>query len=145
MQALAFGSDRQFALWERPVPEPDAGEALLRVHYSGICGTDLHAQSLGHYSADVVIGHEFAGEVAAVGPGVSGWQIGDRVAVHPRGNACGECAECRAGWGEPVRRLGYACAARQRARRRDGGVCGVALDDAATAARRSVYARGRMG
>ncbi len=98
MQALAFGSDRQFALRERPVPEPDAGEALLRVHYSGICGTDLHAQSLGHYSADVVIGHEFAGEVAAVGPGVSGWQIGDRVAVHPRGNACGECAECRAGW-----------------------------------------------
>ena len=98
MQALAFGSDRRFALRERPTPEPDAGEALLRVHYSGICGTDLHAQSLGHYSADVVIGHEFAGEVAAVGPGVPGWQIGDRVAVHPRGNACGECAECRAGW-----------------------------------------------
>ena len=56
MQALAFGSDRQFVLRERPTPEPDAGDALLRVHYSGICGTDLHAQSLGHYSADVVIG-----------------------------------------------------------------------------------------
>ncbi|CAI8037650.1 Sorbitol dehydrogenase [Geodia barretti] len=45
----------------------------------------------------VVIGHEFAGEVVSVGPGVEGWRAGDRAAVHPKGNVCGVCPECRDG------------------------------------------------
>ena len=97
MRALVFNEDGGYAVVERPMPEPDAGEVLFRTHYSGICGTDLHAVELGRYTDDVVIGHEFAGEVASVGPGVAGWQAGDRAAVHPKGNVCGACPECRDG------------------------------------------------
>ena len=97
MRALVLNGDK-FAVEERPMPEPDVGEVLFRTHYSGICGTDLHAPQLGTYGHDVVIGHEFAGEVAAVGPSVEGWQLGDRAAIHPKGDPCGVCPECREGW-----------------------------------------------
>ena len=97
MRALVLNGDK-FAVEERPMPEPDVGEVLFRTHYSGICGTDLHAPDLNFYTPGVVIGHEFAGEVAAVGPGVEEWQAGDRATVHPRGNFCGTCYECRHGW-----------------------------------------------
>ena len=97
MRALVL-RDNQYVIDERPMPEPDAGEVLFRTHYSGVCGTDLHAPQLGTYGHDVVIGHEFAGEVVAVGPGVQNWQIGDRAAIHPKGDSCGTCLECRDGW-----------------------------------------------
>ena len=97
MRALVL-RDNQYVIDERPMPEPDAGEVLFRTHYSGVCGTDLHAPQLGTYGHDVVIGHEFAGEVVAVGPGVQNWQIGDRAAIHPKGDSCGTCSECRDGW-----------------------------------------------
>ena len=98
MRALVLTDGNRYTIEERPMPEPDAGEVLFRTHYSGVCGTDLHAPQLGSYAKDVVIGHEFAGEVAAVGPGVQGWQVGDRAAVHPKGDPCGVCLECREGW-----------------------------------------------
>lgn len=97
MRALVL-RDNQYVIDERPMPEPDAGEVLFRTHYSGVCGTDLHAPQLGTYGKDVVIGHEFAGEVVAVGPGVQDWQAGDRAAIHPKGDSCGACSECRDGW-----------------------------------------------
>ena len=97
MRALVL-RDNQYVIDERPMPEPDAGEVLFRTHYSGVCGTDLHAPQLGTYGKDVVIGHEFAGEVVAVGPGVQNWQSGDRAAIHPKGDSCGACSECRGGW-----------------------------------------------
>ena len=97
MRALVLNGDK-FAVEERPMPEPDVGEVLFRTHYSGVCGTDLHAPDLNFYTPGVIIGHEFAGEVAAVGPGVEEWQAGDRATVHPRGNFCGTCYECRHGW-----------------------------------------------
>ena len=97
MRALVL-KENGYIVDERPMPEPDAGEVLFRTHYSGVCGTDLHAPQLGTYGKDVVIGHEFAGEVVAVGPGVQGWQIGDRAAIHPKGDSCGSCPECREGW-----------------------------------------------
>ena len=97
MRALVL-KENGYIVDERPMPEPDAGEVLFRTHYSGVCGTDLHAPQLGTYGQDVVIGHEFAGEVVAVGPGVQGWQIGDRAAIHPKGDSCGSCPECREGW-----------------------------------------------
>lgn len=97
MQALVLNANGEYAVEDRPMPEPGPGEVLLRTRYSGICGTDLHAPQLGVYRGDVVIGHEFAGEVAAVGPGVDEWREGDRAAVHPKGNVCGRCSECRAG------------------------------------------------
>ena len=98
MRALVITNDTGYSIVERPMPEPDAGEVLFRTHYSGVCGTDLHAPQLGTYGHDVVIGHEFAGEVVAVGPGVQGWQMGDRAAIHPKGDPCGTCPECREGW-----------------------------------------------
>ncbi len=97
MQALVLNGDT-YAIEERPMPEPSAGELLFRTHYSGICGTDLHAPHLDFYTHGVVIGHEFAGEVVAVGPSVEGWKAGDRATVHPRGNFCGACYECQNGW-----------------------------------------------
>ena len=84
MRALVL-RDNQYFIDERPMPEPDAGEVLFRTHYSGVCGTDLHAPQLGTYGHDVVIGHEFAGEVVAVGPGVQGWQAGRPRCHSPQG------------------------------------------------------------
>ena len=97
MRALVL-KNNVYAVEERPMPEPDIGEVLFKTHYSGICGTDLHAPQLGNYGHDVVIGHEFAGEVVAIGPNVEGWQLGDRAAIHPKGDSCGACPECSEGW-----------------------------------------------
>ncbi|MBN2153262.1 MAG: alcohol dehydrogenase catalytic domain-containing protein [Candidatus Lokiarchaeota archaeon] len=65
-----------------PTPEPGAGEALVRVHYCAICGTDVKNWTTKIYQTPIVMGHEFAGEVARLGPGMdgSGFTPGDRVA-----------------------------------------------------------------
>lgn len=82
---------------EVPAPSPGPGEVLLRVRACGICGSDLH-----FYRGDLPAmpgispGHEFAGEVAALGEGVSGFQVGQRVAVEPL-RVCRECPYCRTG------------------------------------------------
>ncbi|GAB3355515.1 zinc-binding dehydrogenase [Modestobacter lapidis] len=82
-----------------PVPAPDG--VVVRVGASGICRSDWHAWS-GH-DPDVVLphvpGHELAGTVAAVGPRVRSWVVGDRVTV-PFVCACGRCAPCREGAGQ---------------------------------------------
>jgi D-arabinose 1-dehydrogenase-like Zn-dependent alcohol dehydrogenase len=81
-----------------PVPDPAPGGVVVRVGASGICRSDWHAWQ-GH-DPDVVLphvpGHELAGTVAAVGPGVRRWRAGDRVTV-PFVNACGRCPQCAAG------------------------------------------------
>lgn len=84
---------------EIPDPAPAPGELVLRVRSAGICGTDLHLSTppLG-VQAGSVLGHEFAGEVVAVGSGVEGWRIGDRACALPF-IACGTCAACLAGDG----------------------------------------------
>jgi threonine dehydrogenase-like Zn-dependent dehydrogenase len=78
------------------IPEPAAGDALLRVLNCGICGTDLHIYEEGwHGTPGMTLGHEFAAEVVAA-PGVEGVAEGDRVVVNPM-LVCGECDACRAG------------------------------------------------
>ncbi len=80
------------------VPEPGPGEALLAIAWCGICGSDLHA-SLGTHPfipLPATPGHEISARIAKVGPGVSGWRVGDRVTVEPN-LVCGECYNCRAG------------------------------------------------
>jgi L-iditol 2-dehydrogenase len=85
------------------IPEPSApgaGEALLAVTAVGICGSDLHyfrEGSLGglSFAEPLILGHEFAGRVEAVGPGVS-LPVGTRVAVEP-GRSCGRCESCLEG------------------------------------------------
>ncbi len=90
-----LGGDRT-ALEERPPPAPGAGEMLLGLRVVGLCGTDLFKLATGAAAAGSVLGHEVVGHVVAVGPGVSGFRDGDRVAV-PHHVPCGECALCRAG------------------------------------------------
>jgi 2-desacetyl-2-hydroxyethyl bacteriochlorophyllide A dehydrogenase len=78
---------------------PSTGQVQIRVSYCGICGTDLH---IFHGKMDrrvhlpQVIGHEMSGTIAALGPDVEGFAIGDRVTVRPL-DPCGACPACRSG------------------------------------------------
>ncbi|MEW6032133.1 MAG: galactitol-1-phosphate 5-dehydrogenase [Bacillota bacterium] len=96
MKAAVFHGQGDLRVEERPVPEPGPGEALLRIKYCGICGSDLEAYRYGLYEPGIVIGHEIAAEVAAVGPGVAGLAPGDRVTSNDI-VPCGECRYCRTG------------------------------------------------
>lgn len=88
---------------EVPVPETGAGEVLIRVEAAGLCGTDVAiAYGAGDrmVSADVLtLGHETAGTIAALGIGVTGWQVGDPVVVSPI-ITCGHCRYCDRGASE---------------------------------------------
>jgi D-arabinose 1-dehydrogenase-like Zn-dependent alcohol dehydrogenase len=88
-----------FELVERDVPEPGHGEVRVRVEACGICHSDSFPAE-GHWpgiSYPRVPGHEVAGKVDAVGPGVTGWQPGQRVGVGWFGGACYQCEPCRRG------------------------------------------------
>lgn len=85
------------------VPEPSVGadEVKIRVLRAGLCGTDLHLEQWDEWAASVVhpplvIGHEFYGEVTAIGPGVTSVQVGQRVSGEGH-VVCNECRNCRAG------------------------------------------------
>jgi threonine dehydrogenase-like Zn-dependent dehydrogenase len=84
------------------VPDPIAGpgELVVRVRACGICSSDLHAarSATDPLPAGAIMGHELAGEIAQIGPGVNGYEIGEPVVVMSY-LACGECANCRAGAG----------------------------------------------
>lgn len=78
-------------------PAPGAGQALVRVAFCGVCGSDIPRVFVkGTYRFPLVIGHEFAGTVEAVGPGVDRVRPGDRVAVFPL-LWCGRCPPCEQG------------------------------------------------
>jgi alcohol dehydrogenase, propanol-preferring len=86
---------------DRPIPEPGAGQVVVKIEASGLCHTDIHAAN-GDWpvkpSPPFVPGHEGVGTVTRVGPGVSRLQEGDRVAIPWLGWACGECEYCTSGW-----------------------------------------------
>lgn len=86
---------------ERPVPEPGAGQVLVRIEASGLCHTDIHAAH-GDWPVNptppFVPGHEGVGTVEKVGAGVTTRAVGDRVALPWLGHACGHCDHCVAGW-----------------------------------------------
>ena len=86
-------------LVHRPVPVPQAGELLVRVHVCGVCRTDLHVAEgdLPVHRRGVVPGHEVVGEVVSSGPGVTRFRPGDRVGVAWLGRTCGQCRWCRSG------------------------------------------------
>jgi propanol-preferring alcohol dehydrogenase len=83
-----------------PVPEPAQGELLIKVTACGVCHSDLHAVD-GDWTPPPVIplipGHEVAGKVAKLGPGVQGFAIGDEVGVPWMYSSCGSCEFCLAG------------------------------------------------
>ena len=89
----------EFELVERDVPQPGFGEALIRVHACGVCHSDVLAKE-GAYPGvtyPLVPGHEVAGAIEALGEGVHGWQVGQRVGVGWFGGNCGYCEWCRRG------------------------------------------------
>jgi threonine 3-dehydrogenase len=86
---------------EVPVPEPGTNEVLIRLEKTAICGTDLHIYNWDEWSQrtirpGLIIGHEFVGRIAALGEGVTGYEVGDRVSAEGH-IVCGHCRNCRAG------------------------------------------------
>ena len=94
MLAAVYRGVNDVRLEQVPVPQIGAGEILVRVHTCGICGTDLKKITTGSHSAPRIFGHETAGVVAAVGPGVEKFRVGDRVMVFHH-IPCGDCYYCR--------------------------------------------------
>ena len=78
---------------EVPVPEVGPGEVLIKVAACGICGTDIKKIFHAYVPAPQILGHELAGTVVAVGPGVTKWRVGDRVMSFHH-IPCGACFYC---------------------------------------------------
>ena len=95
-----------------PVPEPGPGEVLIKIHKTAICGTDVHIYNWDpwaqeHIKPPMVIGHEYVGEVAKLGAGVTGLHVGQRVS----GEGHITCGRCRSSQGRCRSPLpGPACA-----------------------------------
>ena len=92
---------RDVVIEDRPVPVPGHGQVLVAVKATGICGSDIHYYEQGRIGdfvleAPMVIGHESAGTIAAVGPGVDQTRVGQDVALEP-GVPCRRCIQCRSG------------------------------------------------
>ena len=96
MEAALVTGKNKLELVEMPTPEPSEGKAVVDIAYCGICGTDLHAYQSGEDYNPAICGHEWMGNVSALGSGISHVKEGDRVAIGISG-ACGQCAACRRG------------------------------------------------
>jgi (R,R)-butanediol dehydrogenase / meso-butanediol dehydrogenase / diacetyl reductase len=120
MKAARFHGRGDIRVDDVPDPQVGPGQVEVSVDWCGICGTDLHEFLEGPIfipdrgaphpitgaELPVVMGHEFAGVVSAVGPGVTGVREGDRVAVEPY-YVCGECVACASGRYNICRKLGF--------------------------------------
>ncbi len=97
MKAIVYDAPRSFAYRDVSEPMLAPGDVLIHVKACGLCGTDLHIHE-GEFAPrfPLIPGHEFAGEVAAVGGAAQGWQVGDRVVANCN-RACGHCFQCRRG------------------------------------------------
>ena len=96
MRGVVFVGNRQVEIQEFPDPVPGPGEVVVKMRASGICGSDLNRYRVAEPSVGVT-GHEPCGEVAALGPGVTGATVGDRVVIYHY-VGCGICEYCRTGW-----------------------------------------------
>ncbi|MRI00095.1 alcohol dehydrogenase catalytic domain-containing protein [Kriegella sp. EG-1] len=86
MKATVYEGNKTFTVIEKEIENPQAGEVRIKVAYSGVCGTDVHiyhGMMDKRVSIPVTIGHEMSGTIDAVGAGVSGYQIGEKVVVRP--------------------------------------------------------------
>jgi threonine 3-dehydrogenase len=102
MKAL-IKSKREPGIWMGDVPQPEIGpnDLLIKIRKTAICGTDIHIYNWDDWSqrtipVPMVVGHEFVGEVAALGSAVQGFKVGDRVSGEGH-VTCGYCRNCRAG------------------------------------------------
>lgn len=98
MQSAVFIEPQKIKIEHRPIPVPGSDEALIRVEYVAICGSDQARfwDSSGVSQDPVVFGHEFSGRIVSAPIGI-GLQAGEPVTVAPLFN-CGECEFCLAGW-----------------------------------------------
>lgn len=89
---------REICFREIPVPQPQAGQVLVKIMKIGICGSDIHVYHGQHpfTSYPVTQGHEVSGQIAALGEGVSGIRVGQKVTIEPQ-VVCGNCYPCRHG------------------------------------------------
>ena len=106
MKAAVVKGKRHIVCEEVPTPSVQPGTLLIKTKYCSICGTDLEYvddQLSGNpLKPGAILGHEFAAEVAAIGEGVEGWSVGDRVTTGDYLLPCGQCYYCR-------RQLTYLC------------------------------------
>ena len=98
MKALVFHGTEDIRYEEVETPSPKKGEVLVKVKAVSICGSDLAGYRGGNTMRvpPLIMGHEFAGEVAALGEGVTDAKIGDKVGVYTN-MYCGYCPACKAG------------------------------------------------
>ena len=97
LRKLALGEEK-LELIEVPEPTLRPGHVILNVAAAGICGTDVHIMR-DEYRSDppVTLGHEVAGTIAALGAGIDGLQVGQRVVTETYFSTCGHCEQCRTG------------------------------------------------
>jgi threonine dehydrogenase-like Zn-dependent dehydrogenase len=102
MKAAVFYGKEDLRIEDVEIPRIKDGEILIKVHACGVCGTDVHIydgdEGAAKSPAGTILGHEFAGEVTAVGSKVKNIKIGDRVCVDPN-KLCNSCDYCRNGIG----------------------------------------------
>ncbi|MBB5720797.1 L-iditol 2-dehydrogenase [Loktanella ponticola] len=105
MKAWVLGDPGELTLTEKPLPVPDRAEVLVRIDAVAICATDLEILQYGTpamieggapFNKNYTPGHEYMGTVAALGPGVDEFAVGDRVTVEIHAG-CGQCKRCRMG------------------------------------------------
>jgi threonine dehydrogenase-like Zn-dependent dehydrogenase len=112
MRGVVFLGNRTLEFRDFPDPVPGPGEAVIAIKASGMCGSDLHpyraagnaasSLGLGGQGGPVIAGHEPCGVVSALGPGVTGLGVGERVMNHHY-KGCGRCRHCRVGWSQLCR------------------------------------------
>jgi (R,R)-butanediol dehydrogenase / meso-butanediol dehydrogenase / diacetyl reductase len=97
MKALQFVEvGKPLQLVEIPKPNAYPGGLVFKVKACGICGSDLHAAEVhGVLPQGCILGHEYSGEVVEVGPGSTGWNVGERMVALPA-RPCGACPQCQA-------------------------------------------------
>jgi L-iditol 2-dehydrogenase len=107
MKAALFYGPHDLRMETLPVPEPGAGQVLVRVNSAGLCMTDVHIyHGLFQVRPPVVLGHEFSGVVEAIGPEVTRVALGEAIGVEPM-TYCGACYFCRRGHQEQC--LNFRC------------------------------------
>ncbi|WP_299425546.1 alcohol dehydrogenase AdhP [uncultured Meiothermus sp.] len=99
--AVVYEFGKPLVIEDRPIPEPQEGQILVKIMASGVCHTDVHAAD-GDWpvkpTLPLIPGHEGVGFVAAVGKGVTAVREGDRVGIPWLHSACGCCEHCLTGW-----------------------------------------------
>ncbi|KAI9375078.1 chaperonin 10-like protein [Aspergillus egyptiacus] len=98
MQAVVFKGPLQVALEQRPIPQiQNPTDVIVKIRYTALCGSELHVFR-GHQPSGTgfIMGHEFTGEITAVGPAVRKFKVGDRI-VSPFTVSCGGCFYCAHG------------------------------------------------